>query len=137
MNWINDCEILWKIIKIFELYRIWVIFDHFWLFRAGFWAYTMLGAIFFFLFLLSYTSLYLHSCIFEGLKGKILSFFINFAYSEKLVILGCFGPFWVSSKSLIAATNCFLARPNSKHHTGVNWINDRDFLWKINQIFEF
>ena len=64
-------------------------------------------------------------------------FFINFAYSEKLVILGCFGPFWVSSKSLIAATNCFLARPNSKHHTGVNWINDRDFLWKINQIFEF
>ena len=81
MNWIDDCEFLWKIIKICE------ILEHlggFWQFRACFGAYTMLRAIFFFP---SNTSLNLHYCILKGLEEKISLFFMNFAYSTKLVIL--------------------------------------------------
>ena len=48
-----------------------------------------------------------------------------------------FEPFWGPCTPPIAATCRFLAKPMSIHYNWVNWINDWDFLWKINQIFEF
>ena len=48
-----------------------------------------------------------------------------------------FKPFWAPCTPPIAATGRFLAKPMSIHYNWVNWINDWDFLWKINQIFEF
>ena len=48
-----------------------------------------------------------------------------------------FKAFWGPCTPPIAATCHFLANPMSIHYNWVNWINDWDFLWKINQIFEF
>ena len=113
------------------------IFSQFWSFMAmkglflGLYNVPSHGSL---LFLLSFPSLKLHFYILLGLAEKISLFFINFWYRKNEAF---FWLFQVPSNLLIEATGCFLAKLMSIHHNCVNWINNWDTLWKINQIFEF
>ena len=117
--------------RTLPFWSFWVILSIYGMFLG---LYHAQGHIFS-LFLLSYTSLRLHSWVLKGLEEKISLFLIYFCYSVIWVILRPFWPFWFLCKPPIAATGCILAKPMSKQRNWVNWINDWDILWKMNQTF--